>query len=202
MKYLICALAAFALPVVMASAGPVPHTDFEIGQDGTASHALVIAGDPDILSGAEPIELALQVGGPLDGLYAANEPGWESVEVDEPDEGLFTLLTPHQVSLHRVSATPGFAMADLFFATILDTDGSSYAFGQDGDGDIHEDLFFTAPALGEYTATLQLTDPSGTHAASEAYTLRFVAVPEPGSLAFLATAVLLGWRRRLTRHRS
>lgn len=176
-------------------ARPVPHTDFEVGQDDSAAHTLLVHGDADILSGAEPIELTLQVGGPLDDLYAANEPGWEAVEVSEPDEGLFTLFMPHQVSLHRVTATPGFAMADLFFTTILDTDGSSYEFTQDGAGGFHEDLFFTAPDLGEYTATFKLTDPSGTHADSEEFTLRFVAVPEPGSLAILALGMLLGLGR-------
>lgn len=172
------------------------HSDFEVAQDGTAAHQLLVGGDPKILGGEELIPLA-PVNDPfssLNGWYAAGLPGWEGLEVDEPDEGLFALLLGHGVSLQQVGFDPGFAMFDGAENPILGSNGSTYTFASDPMGGFHEDLLFAAePDVGlgaMFTAMLRVTDFSGLHADSEVYPLRFVTVPEPGATVLLLCGVL------------
>ncbi len=187
--------------VMPAFAGDKEHSDFEVGQDGSAIHALVVGGDADILSGAEPIEL-FPITDPfsaLNGWYAAAEPGWESVEADEPDEGLFTLLAGHQTALHRNAFDTGLAMFDAGENAILTSDGSSYLFTSDVAGAFHEDLTFAAPPetplRTELVASLRLTDLAGIHGDGESFSLRFVILPEPGTLALLGLGIAALCRR-------
>lgn len=186
-----------------AFAGGKEHSDFEVGQDGSALHALVVGGDPDILSGFEPIVL-FPIDDPfssLNGWYAASEPGWESVGMDEPDEGLFTLLGDHMVALRRHSFTDGLSLFDPGENPILTADGSTRGFTSDLAGAFHEDLTFAVPpgtpAGSEFLAALALTDLAGIHGDGEAFGLRFVTVPEPATLmlAGIGVCAMVGRRR-------
>ncbi len=185
-------------------AGGHEHTDFEIGQDGSASHVLLIEGDQDMLMGIEPIVLE-PLSDPfstLDGWFVAAEPGWEGLEQDEPAEGLFALLPGHQIGLQRVSFDAGFSMFDGSENPILAGDGASYVFPADAKGGFHDDLIFAAgpgTLLGsELSATFLLTDAEGLHGDSEPFSLSFAVVPEPGTLALVGLGVLgfVGRRRR------
>jgi hypothetical protein len=197
-RFVVSAPACGAFLVMLGLSRPTlgQHVDFEIAQDGSPAHTLIINGDPDILGGIEPIDLPLQVGGPLDGLYAGQEPGWASIEMDDPANGLFTLLPGHQVSLQRLGGSAGFLMYDTAFNPILENTGDIYTFASDAQGNLHEDLFFAAPAAGNYSLELRLIDLAGLHSPSAPVMLSFTALPEPTSAALLVLGALTLLHRR------
>jgi hypothetical protein len=193
-----CLLMVVAVAASMDSAlaGPM-HADWTIAQDGSPAHKLLIEGDPKILDGTERIEL-LPGDGIFAGLFVNQEPGWESLEADEPPDR-FTLLPGSNVSLKRLSFDAGFSMYDPFTGTpILETDGSIFPFGAAPDGSFHIDLLYVGdgPIGSLYSAAFQLVDPSGLQADSDPFTLGFVVVPEPTTAILFGSALLALWRRR------
>ncbi len=152
------------------------HTDFVVARDASNTLAME-APDERILTGDVPIRLERIESGPLAGFYALNQPGWESIEADEPDEGLFLLQTPHRVALKRLTWEPGFQMFDAALQPILENDGDTYEFAQGPPGAIHTDLFFALESgsfsiRDEVVGTFQLVDLQSTHTASDPFTLR------------------------------
>jgi len=175
--------------------------DFVIGQSGAPTFEIHVHGDPDILSGAEPIPLYPGEGA-FEGFFVADDPGWIGLEEDEPDEGMYLLLAGHQVSLKRISFDPGFSMFDPTAGPILENNGSTFLFPLDEEGFIHRHLIFAGEGeIGDtWWATFQLVDPSGLHAASDTFTLQFVAMPEPTSLLLLVSGLaVVSLRRRAAR---
>ncbi len=199
-------LLAFSVGTVLfgASAASAQHHhegDFVIGQSGAPNFEIHIHGDSDILSGEEPI-LLYPGEGAFEGFFVADDPGWIGLEENEPDEGMYLLLDGHQVSLKQISFDPGFSMFDPTTGPILDSDGSTFLFPLDGEGFIHRHLIFAGEGeLGDtWSATFQLVDLSGLHAASDAFTLQFVAMPEPASVLLLVSGLaVVSLRRRAGR---
>jgi len=183
--------------IVFASSANAQHVDFEVAQDGTPQRKLKVEGDADILSGVEPLVLELVPSGPLAGLYAIGQPGWESIPMDEPGEGLFKLVTPHSVALRRVSWQTGFQMYDNSLSPILTTDGSNYSFPQSPPGEFHQDLTFALdpndfPAGSTVTGTFRLVDPSGTHADSDVFTLALLLPVETPTMSEWGMVAMIG----------
>ena len=183
-----------------AGGGGHEHADLEVGlAPGTTQ--LMVAGDEDLLSGVESIELFPGTGF-FAGGFAEAEPGWEAVEVDEPGEiDAIDITMPHQISLQRVSFDAGFEMYEPPFSPVLTSDGMSYQFIQEDppvETGFHNDLIYANFGnLGDtFAATFQLVDPSGTYGASEPFTLNFVNVPEPATAALLLMGTVAVVRRR------
>ena len=196
--FLLSAWLIGSLTVAPAFAGGEPHADLEVGLvPGTTQ--LMVAGDEDLLSGVESIELFPGTGF-FTGGFAESEPGWEAVEVDEPGEiDAIDITMPHQISLQRVSFDSGFEMYEPPFSPVLTSDGLSYPFIQEAtESGFHNDLIYANFGnLGDtFAATFQLVDPSGTYGASDPFTLNFVNVPEPATAALLLMGVVAVVRRR------
>ena len=179
---------------------PNQDHDFQIGQDGTATHKIVLMDEPGFchLLG-QPIEL--QPGDGLnDGYYVHQFPGWDAT-AGVP----FPLMEGHQLTLNRIHSTnAGFDMLDPFLGTpILQTDGSSFEFPWNGQLE-HEDVFYRVDANfaspGDiFMVSMQLTDPSGLDSASDPFTLNFVVTPEPATAVLGLFAGLMLLRRRSRR---
>ncbi|MCK6455820.1 MAG: hypothetical protein L6Q92_04745 [Phycisphaerae bacterium] len=195
------ALLAVVSTSLRAWAGEM-HSDFEIGQDGTAGHVLQIHGDEAILDGSEKIEL-LPGEGVFEDYYVNTVPGWESVSVDEPPD-LFLLLSGHRVGLERVSFDAGLHLFDPFTAVeVLPGDGSVFEFPHAPplSGAFHLDLIYAVDVAGAeigetYFGTFRLVDLAGLHGASAPFELGFRVFPEPGVLSLLGVASLLIRRGR------
>jgi|GEM_PF-2095431 len=202
--YLLSALLLGGLTAAPAFAGGddhdhEAHTDFEVGLNIDGSGNLTIAGDEDLLSGVEFIELE-PGSGFFSGGFAEAVPGFEAVEVDEPGEILaIDTSMPHQISLERVSFSTGFEMYDAPFSQILTADGMEYQFIQEAtESGFHNDLLYANFGnLGDtFSATYFLTDASGTYGDSAPFTLNFVNVPEPATAALLLMGTVAVVRRR------
>jgi hypothetical protein len=183
-----------------------PHghgDDFIIGRSGDAFPQIRIEADPDILSGVESIPL-LPGEGAYEGFYAVNDPGWIGLESDEPEGAFYMLLPDHQVSLKRISFDASLSMFDPTTGQILEEDGETFLFPLTSEGLIHSHLIFAGDGVEGTTwdATFQIVDPSGVHAASDPFTVSFLAVPEPAALALLGVGMMLLLNRRLKERRA
>jgi hypothetical protein len=182
------------LALVFGGAASAQHTDFVVARDADGKLALE-APDEGLLDGSKFIELFPVTSGPLAGYWATNLPGWESIEADEPDEGLFQLAKGHRVALRRVNWDSGLEMFDSAFGPILASNNSDYEFSQSGPGEFHEDLWFALPdsfaACTRLTGQFRLVDLSGTYDDSDPFTLRFRAQAEEcPAFSFWSAAVL------------
>jgi len=189
-----------------AATARAQHSDLEVARTddppGDPLPQLALEGPEDILNCVESIEISPGEG-LFEGYFVNALPGWESIEMDEPDEGVFTLLEGHQAALKRISFSNGFGMFDPFSGDpILTSDGATVAFPQE-DGAFHIDLIYAADPgsqIGDtFTATYQIVDLAGLHADSEEFTPCFEVVPEPGAISLLAVAGLLRFGRRRSR---
>ncbi len=178
------------------------HETIEVGQDGTPQHKIKLHGDPNLYGGISINPLDPETGtGPLDGFYIHEGPELRSLGMDHPDEGVFELLAGHSMLIQRVSFDPGLmAVTTSTFEPVLETDGATTDTFPSVFGDFSRLLLFvtapdTAPGA-EFFGEFRLIDPSGLHADSDVFRLRFVALPEPaaGLMAVLAGVILT--RRR------
>lgn len=167
--------------LAIGSAARAQHTDFVVARDADGKLMLEVP-DEGLIDGSKFIDLFPVTSGPLAGYWAANQPGWESIEEDEPDEGLFQLAEGHRVALRRVSWSTGLEMLDSAFGAILTGDNDDYEFPQGPPGEFHEDLWFALPdtfaACTRLSGQFMLVDLSGTYDDSDPFTLRFRAQAE------------------------
>jgi hypothetical protein len=187
-----------------ASAGG-PYVNFKIGQDNTGT--IVIRGDAGVLAGETCIDLA-PAGGPFgsgglwDGYLVSQNPGWESVLVNDPPNNVFRLPAIHRTALVRVLAPSYFSMFTEDAVThILTADDDQYLFPTNALGEFSEDLYFAVapgtPAGTTFYADFQLTDgdPGEGMDPTDIFSLCFNVVPEPTTGGLLAVGLM--WLRRM-----
>jgi len=139
------------------------------------------------------------VSGLLQG-WALDDPGFDHLEADEPEEDFFVLGTGAQIRFDVVSFAPAFQAWTPGFAAALREPGDSYVFP---DGELlhgHLNWHIDAldpqydPAAGPWTASFRLVDVGTTgYSPSDAYTFTFT--PEPSAFALVALGALLMRRR-------
>jgi hypothetical protein len=179
-----------AVGVLFAWAGVTPGMagdghgdDIVVGRDGSGGLAFEFGGE-------QPIPLF-----PIDGLlngWAANEPGFMSLEADEPGEDFFTLGTSANIVLDIVAIDPALKLWTPGFGTVLDHAGDQFLLGTEFDVhltfhiDSSDPLYDGSQTL--WQATVQFIDTGATgYAVSEPLVLSFSPVPWPGA------GVLLLW---------
>jgi hypothetical protein len=133
--------------------------------------------------------------------WADSEPGFESIEEAEPDEGLFLLGDEAAIRLEIVSLTPGLKAWTPGFAHVLRNPLDTHDFP--AGPEFHEHLTWHVDTLDAlfnpldtaWTAQFRLVDVGSTaYAASDVYSINFTPEPSAGLLAALGT--LLISRRR------
>jgi hypothetical protein len=168
------------------------HEDIIIGQDGSG----MLMAEFDEWA-PEDHELDPVSGFGLDG-FLGDDPGFEALEADEPDEGFFVLGPGHAIYFEIVSVTPGFLADPL--TDPLDSPGDSALLVDDAEDHAHLDWFIdsTHPDFAStpyWDVAFRFTDRGAIgYGDSEVYTLRFV--PEPASLGLLCAGSLLVLLRR------
>ena len=183
MRYLFAMLFVAGLSGAAAQAGDHDHEhghshagDLEVGKDG--SGAIAVEGDLD-----EAFELP-PVDGPLLFGCALDDPGFLSIEEDEPAEDLFAIPAGTEILFELVAIDPGLLIYSPGFADTLDTPGQSFSLGTvpfDTHPTWHIDS--TDPAWnpnGTYSVTFRLVDASGTCDPSPDLTAS-VTCGEPGA---------------------
>ncbi len=135
-------------------------------------------------------------------VWIGDEPGFANLDVDEPDEGFFTLPSSAFISIEILSTDPGFRVVDPLFdpfsQTIEDATVSSFDLGSP-DFDDHP---FWVVQLSEwdgvttdFNVTLRAVDSGAGLMASDPITVTFT-IPTPASAGLLAMGGLMVARRR------
>ncbi|MCW5775641.1 MAG: hypothetical protein KIS87_04240 [Phycisphaeraceae bacterium] len=166
--------------------------DFVVGVNGLGT--LMVEADLDEAFYLPPFDSGGVVG------WFGGDPGFASLEEDEPDEDFYMLAGGADVWFVLVAVDPAFKVYDPFFS--LMSPGDSFALGGH-EFDVHpfwhidsDDAAFD-PFQTEWHATFRLIDMGTTgYGASEAYRVAFTNVPAPGAVALLAPAVAAALRRR------
>lgn len=146
--------------------------DIEVGR--TAANQLNIGG----FDVANEIVILIPAGEEPE-FWTNNEPGFEAVLVDEPNENLFTLEPGCQIRLELVSCDPAFAAVG---DTVIDEPGEQVALG---DQSLHTHITWVVdsilpgfdPLKVLWQATFKLVDTGSTnYADSEPFTIYFAIV--------------------------
>lgn len=124
------------------------------------------------------------VNGPLLFGCALDDPGFMSLEADEPDEGFFTLPPGAIIVFELVSIDPGLVIHTPGFADTLDTPGDTWVLGS-APFDEHPTWHIDAnhpnyDFNATYSATFRLVDTSGECLTSEDITVTLGCAP-PGA---------------------
>lgn len=168
--------------------------DFIVGR--TAGLHLAMEGPVDHVIVLEPST------GLLPGWVGA-EPGFEALEMDELDEGFFTLGAEASIWLEVVSLDAGLKVWQGDAGAVAAAPGEKVLLGGN---DLHSHVFWHIDSTvsgigpdweGTLAGTFRLVDTGGTnYAASEPFTLQVSNVPEPVTLALLGLSGVALLRRR------
>lgn len=170
-----------------------PHDDdFVVGVGGLG--VLMIEADLDEAFYLPPFNSGGIVG------WFGDDPGFVSLDEDEPDEDFYMLGVGADVWFVLVAVDPAFKVYDPFFN--LMSPGDSFALGGH-EFDVHpfwhidsDDAAFD-PTQSEWHATFRLIDKGTTgYGVSGDYTAAFTNVPAPGAGALLVLGGVCAARRR------
>ncbi|MGB0714403.1 MAG: PEP-CTERM sorting domain-containing protein [Phycisphaerae bacterium] len=175
------------------------HDDFTVGVSGTGQLGLEFDFD-DI------IELP-----PADGLitgWAADDPGFASLDMDEPKEDFFMLGSGAEISFEFISGSPALSVWSPGFGSQVNQMGEQFIIGAD-EFDVHPTFHIDLndpsydPNLTDYSLSFRLVDGGSTnYANSEVYSVNFAAVPEPATLSLLVLGAGFCLRRNRERNQS
>jgi len=162
----------------------------------TAAGQLAIEADLDEAILLEPVS------GLLRGWTGA-EPGYDTLQADEPEEDLFQLAAGANIFLEIIEVDEGLKFWAAAFAALADEAGERVPLGGSS---LHTHTTFHIDSdvvgtgfLGTLAATLRLVDTGSTgYADSEPFVMTFTNIPEPGSalLALAASGFVLMRRRK------
>ena len=199
-------LTAMAMPAHAHHEG-----DFSIGISGGPAPQLRFEFDPDILAGTRTIGLARSVNPAVPG-WLGEEPGFEAMETDEPEGGLFALGRGARIRLVGIELGPAlFVRAQAIGTPVRIAPTPGPGFLELGDESLHTHaVWHINPSAAGFEAgrafwagTFKLVDTGTTgYADSEPFTIRFAPVPEPASGVMLVAGLLLGARFRCTSGRT
>ena len=164
----------------------------------STSSQLLIEADLDEI---RPLEA---VNGLLKG-WAGEEPGFEALMEDEPDEGFYRLAPGAQIWLEAISLDPALKVHNpLNPLLVIDSPGDQLFLG---DHELHDHVIWHVDSLDAgfnplqtvWYGTFKLVDKGTTaYADSDPFTLGFTNVPEPGTLGLLFLGSWAAFRRRKT----
>lgn len=137
------------------------------------------------------------------GVWIADEPGFMSLDADEPDEGLFVLPNDSFISIEVLSTTPGIRVLDPLFDPFTQTIEEATITNFDLGAPAFDDHPFWVVQLSEwdgvtteFDVTLQVHDSGASGlAASEPVTVTFT-IPTPAGASVFACGGLMMMRRR------
>lgn len=194
MKFVIWAhLLAFAAVAGFPPRAHAQHTeDFSIGSDTPGGGKLKF-----VTESTFPIALPA-VHGLLEG-WALDDPGYNTLEVDDPANSIFVLNPNTSVVVRLLSVDPDFKAYTPGFADTLDQPGDSWFLGT-GSFDTHPTWHIDSadpdyvPNRPFWSFQFQLEDPSGHYVTSDPFTAAFT--PEPSSMLLVCTGIVALMRRR------
>ncbi len=186
-----CVLFGIAAPVL----GQHQHEgDVIIGR--SSSSRLLFEAD---LNEIRPLEA---VNGLLKG-WAGDEPGFEALMEDVPDEGLYKLAPGAQIWLEAISLDPALKAHDpLNPLLLMDSPGDQLFLGNH---ELHDHVIWHVDSLDAgfnplqtvWYGTFKLVDKGTTaYSDSDPFTLGFTNAPEPGTLGLLFLGSWAAFRRR------
>lgn len=201
-KNLLAGLALAAAATVHAQEHQ--HGDMQLASTAAGGGALTVEYDFATVVG---LAYDATLGGLL-GLsaYTATDPGWDSIEADEPDEGLYRLAAGTDVTVEITSIDEG-TVAVFLNGSLLDQVGDSVLLGtQDAPppGDLHHHpemrllLMLPADQPGDGSFCFRLTSTTPAYSASEPFCLTvsnahlFVDYAEGDAKANLACQKAIG----------
>lgn len=196
MKRLLNVIAVAALTAVFpltAQAGDDQHHEGDIVVGRTGANTLTVEYNfpaPTVLT---------PVSGLLNG-WAGDEPGFDHLEADEPDEDIYTLAPGVRVVFELVSIDP--ALVGNPLTEPLDSPGDTLLLG---DHELHQHIDWLIdsdgpsfnPVQTEWSVMFRLSDSGTTgYSDSEVYSWHFTNVPEPATVGLLLVGAVAFVRRR------
>lgn len=170
-------LAAAAILLLGTTAALAQHRDMEIASTADGGGALAIEYDFDTIVAASYDATLTALLPPGFTAYSSTDPGFESLEADEPLESLYRLDAGTQVTMQVTALSDG--VAAFLNGTLMDAVGESAVIGtEDGDEGLHHHAELRLVLMrgpdqpGEGTISFVLTTTSPSYAASETFTLR------------------------------
>ncbi|MFG0241641.1 MAG: hypothetical protein ACF8R9_02520 [Phycisphaerales bacterium JB054] len=188
----VCVLLAAGLAATPAAAQHDHGGDYVVAVD--ASGALAIEGDFD-----EPRELPAFNQNGINGWFG-DDPGFASLDEDEPDEGLYMLGGGAEIYFELVSIDPAAKVYSPLFDTV--NPGESFLLGG---SDLHEHAFWHIdsddaafdPNQTVWNVSWRVIDLGSTgYADSDVFTTQLTNVPAPGVLTLAGGLSVLGMARR------
>lgn len=184
------ALLAAIAPLALLTAPSLAQHEGDLTVGRTGAGVLAVEFDFDEIQGVPESTFPGVTG------WVGEEPGFTSLDMDEPLEDLFTLAPGADIRFELLAIDDGFLVRDDATFDVIPV-GGQWTIGSP-DFDIHP--FWHAPAgdLGDtYELTFRLVDLGvSAYTPSPAFTMTFAAVPAPSAATFIALAGLAALRRR------